>query len=58
MEYDKEERREQAQTISWWLAPENTQARRELRERNEPLAQWLDMVERKVAERMVQVERV
>ena len=48
---------EQAAAIAWWLAPENAQAMQELRERNEALSMWLDMVQKKVEERLAQVER-
>jgi hypothetical protein len=36
--------------ISFWLAPENAQARRELERRHPELGGWLQMVEKRVAE--------
>jgi hypothetical protein len=55
------ELREEAQAISWWLAPENALARKELEQRNPPLGQWLDkveaMVKAKLAEREAQAEK-
>lgn len=52
-----EELREEAQAIAWWLADENKQARRELEQRNPPLGQWLSMVQKRVEEKLAQVER-
>ncbi|MCL4373921.1 hypothetical protein M1367_03535 [Candidatus Marsarchaeota archaeon] len=52
-----DELKEAAQSVSWWLAPENAQARRELAERRPELEAWLSMVERKVAEKLAQVEK-
>lgn len=36
--------------ISFWLAPENAQARKELSEKRPELAAWLQMVEKRVTE--------
>ena len=57
MTTNKQELKEEAQSVSWWLAPENAQARRELAERKPELEAWLSMVERKVAEKLAQVEQ-
>ena len=57
MGYEKEELKESAASVAWWLSPENSEARRELRERNEALAMWLDMIEKRVAEKLAQVEQ-
>ena len=46
-----------ASAISWWLDEKNSQARKELEQRNPPLGQWLSMVERKVSEKLAQVEK-
>ena len=51
-----EERKEEAQAISWWLSPENSEARRELEQRNPPLGEWLSMVEKKVQEKLAEQE--
>ena len=56
MGYDNDGLKEAAQSVAWWLAPENAEAKRELRERNEALAAWLDMVETRVAEKLKEVE--
>ena len=48
MTTDKEELREQVGAISWWLADENKEARRELAERRPELAAWLSLVEARV----------
>ena len=45
MEYDKEELKEQVAAISWWLDPDNGQARKELEQRRPELGLWLDRVE-------------
>lgn len=44
--------KESADAVAFWLDPKNAEARRELEQRNPPLGQWLQMIERKVAERM------
>ena len=51
-----DELKEEAQAVSWWLSPENQGARKELRERNEALAQWLDKVEAMVQGRLAEIE--
>ncbi len=51
-----DELREEAQAVSFWLADENKQARKELEQRNPPLGQWLDMVEKKVQQRLAEIE--
>jgi hypothetical protein len=57
MTTDKEELREQVEAIAFWLDPANAEARRELSERRPELAAWLGMVERKVNERLAQVDK-
>jgi hypothetical protein len=54
---DANELREEAQAVSFWLDEKNSQARKELEQRNPPLGQWLSMVERKVSEKLAQVEK-
>ena len=46
------ELREAAEAVRFWLDPANTEVRRELEQRNPPLGQWLQMIERKVEERL------
>ena len=48
---------EQAAAIAWWIDPANSEARKELADRRPELAAWLSMVERKVNERLAQVEK-
>ena len=43
-----DELREEAQAVSFWLADENKQARKELSERRPELAAWLSLVEARV----------
>ena len=57
MTTNKQELKEEAQSVSWWLAPENAQARRELAERRPELAAWLSMVEKRVNEKLAEVEK-
>lgn len=45
---NQDELREEAQAISWWLAPENALARKELAERRPELAAWLSMIQARV----------
>ena len=49
--------KESADAVAFWLDPKNAEARRELEQRNPPLGQWLQMIERKVKERLAQVEK-
>jgi hypothetical protein len=42
------ELREAAESVAWWLDPENAQARKELSERRPELAAWLSLVEARV----------
>lgn len=42
--------KDEAAAVSWWLNPENAQARRELERRHPELGGWLQMVEKRVAE--------
>jgi hypothetical protein len=49
--------REAVEALSFWLDEKNASARKELAERNPPLEAWLDMVQKKVQERMAQVEQ-
>ena len=51
------ELREAAEAVGFWLDPANNQARKELEQRNPPLGEWLSMVERKVAEKLAEVEK-
>jgi flagellar basal body-associated protein FliL len=51
MQFDDE-----VMTISFWLAPENAEARTELAERNPELGQWLSMIEQKVQEELKKLE--
>ena len=44
----KDEIREQAEAIAFWLAPENAEARQELAERRPELGMWLSMIEARV----------
>ena len=53
---DKDELREQASAISFWLDSANSLGRKELSKRRPELGMWLDMIERKVNERLAQVE--
>ena len=53
---DANELKEEAQSVAWWLADENKEARKELEERRPQLGMWLQMIERKVNERLAQVE--
>lgn len=48
--------RESVEALSFWLSPENVGARKELAERQPELAAWLDMVEKKVEERIKEAE--
>lgn len=52
-----QELEEEAQAVAWWLDPANSEARKELADRRPELAAWLSMVERKVNERLAQVEK-
>lgn len=52
----KDEIREQVGAISWWLADENKEARRELAERRPELEAWLSMVQKKVQEKLAEIE--
>ncbi len=56
MTTNKRDIKEAVEIVSWWLDESNAEARRQLREHNEPLAQWLDFVETKVNEKMKQAE--
>ena len=52
-----QELEEEAQAVAWWIDPANSEARKELADRRPELAAWLSMVERKVNERLAQVEK-
>ena len=54
---DKEELQAEVQAVAFWLDEKNSQARKELSQRRPELAAWLSMVERKVAEKLAQVEK-
>jgi hypothetical protein len=51
-----QEFQEAAESVSWWLSDENKEARRELEQRNPPLGQWLSMIEKKVQEKLAEIE--
>ena len=57
MTTDKEELKEQAEAISFWLDEKNASARKELAERNEALSMWLDKVEAMVQQKLREVEK-
>ncbi len=44
--------KDEAAAVSWWLNPENAQARRELERRQPELATWLRKVENLVNTKM------
>ncbi|MGC8941013.1 MAG: hypothetical protein ACP5JY_03190 [Candidatus Nanoarchaeia archaeon] len=48
--------KEAVKTILWWLDESNAEARAALKEHNEELWQWLNLVEAKVNERLAQVQ--
>lgn len=50
------ELKESIAAVSWWLSPENSEARRELEQRNPPLEAWLSMVQKKVQEKLAEIE--
>jgi hypothetical protein len=52
-----EELKEEAQAVAFWLSPENQGARRELAERRPELGMWLSMVEKRVNEKLAEVEK-
>ena len=52
-----DELKEAAESVAFWLDEKNSQDRRELAERRPELEAWLSMVERKVAEKLAQVEK-
>jgi hypothetical protein len=54
---ESEELRETAVSINWWLDAANSQARRELSKRNEPLAQWLEKIESLLQQKLKEVEK-
>ena len=54
---NQEELKEEAQSVSWWLDEKNSQARKELEQRNPPLGEWLSMVEKRVNEKLKEVEK-
>ena len=49
--------REAVEALSFWLDEKNASARKELAQRRPELEAWLDMVQKKVQERMAQVEQ-
>ena len=57
MTTDNEELREQVEAIAFWLDPANSQGRKELEQRNPPLGHWLALIEKKVQERLAEVEK-
>ena len=50
------ELKEQAEAVAFWLDEKNASARKELEQRQPELGQWLDMVEKRVAEKLKEVE--
>ena len=52
----KNEIKEHAEAIAFWLDEKNAQARKELREHNEALAMWLDKVEAMVKAKLAEIE--
>ena len=52
-----DELKESAASVAWWLDPANSQARRELSERRPEMEAWLNMIQKKVEERLGQVEQ-
>lgn len=51
------ELREVVESVSFWLATENSEARKELAARRPELAAWLDMIEKRVNEKLKEVEQ-
>ena len=51
-----QELQEAAESVAFWLAPENQGARKELAERRPELGAWLQIVERKVQEKLAKHE--
>ena len=56
MGYEKEELKEAAESVAFWLADENKQARKELEQRNPPLGRWLSTVGKRVQEKLAEHE--
>jgi hypothetical protein len=54
---DEREIEEEAQSVAWWLDEKNSQARKELEQRQPELGQWLSMIEKRVDEKLAQVEQ-
>ena len=52
----KTELKEEAKGVSWWLDPANKEARKQLAGRKPELELWLQMIEKKVNERLAEVE--
>ena len=50
------ELREAAEAVRFWLDPANTEVRRELEQRNPPLGQWLALIEKKVQQKLAEIE--
>ncbi len=48
--------REAVEALSFWLDEKNASARKELAQRRPELEAWLDMVQKKVQERMAEIE--
>ena len=48
--------RVEAEGVGWWLDPASKEARKQLSERNEALAAWLEMVEKKVQQKLAEIE--
>ena len=53
----QEEIQEAVESVGWWLDAANSQARRELSERRPEMEAWLNMIQKKVEERLGQVEQ-
>ena len=56
MGYEKEELKEAAESVAFWLDEKNSQARKELAERRPELTAWLSMIEKKVQQKLAEHE--
>ena len=55
---NSDEIRKMAETVVWWFNPANSEARKQLKERNEALAMWLDVIEQKVQAKLKEAQAV
>lgn len=53
----RDELKESAEAVGWWLSAENASARRELAGRRPEIELWLRKVEGLVQQRLAQVEK-